>query len=168
MCLELFSGCEILSKALRRAGFAVISFDITRHWSEDLLLPAVQSLVKGWTTSGCVLAIWLGTPCTTWSIARRTGWGATALRSARHPMGVPGLDAFNAAKLQIGNATYAFTCAVIRLCIQQQVPCVLENPLTSRMWSAPALSKLTKVAVCSQIRLDQCQFGAAWENRSTN
>ena len=55
--LELFSGCEVLSKFLRGDGYAVLAFDINKGAEFDLLRPCVQEVIAGWIRGGCVLGV---------------------------------------------------------------------------------------------------------------
>ena len=67
--LELFSGCNSLSNALRAAGFAVLSFDILQGPNFDITRSVVLQTIKNWIFKGLIIGCWLGTPCTTWSCA---------------------------------------------------------------------------------------------------
>ena len=77
--LDLFSGDGEVGKHLNRLGYPVISIDVCDDPRFDLTNRRVLNVVKGWIKSGCVLAIWLGTPCTSWSRARHgpleSAWG---------------------------------------------------------------------------------------------
>lgn len=37
----------------------------------DLGSAAMTSIIAGWIVDGLIVAIWLGTPCESWSVARR-------------------------------------------------------------------------------------------------
>ena len=58
------------------------------------------------------------------------------------------------------------TAHVIRTCIRCNTPCMLENPMQSLMWSAPAISRLVFKDSCQSVLLDQCQFGTRWHKRT--
>ena len=67
--LEIFAGAQAIAKHLRRGGFGVVALDLCFSPLEDVQHPAVLNVLQGWISSGAVLGVWLGTPCTTWSIA---------------------------------------------------------------------------------------------------
>lgn len=69
--LELFAGSGRVSHYLRSRGYAVISFNSAFGSEFDLSLRAVANVIFGWIRSGIILGIHLGTPCDSWSLARR-------------------------------------------------------------------------------------------------
>ena len=79
---------------------------------------------------------------------------------------LPNLSIKDQQRIDDGNATMLQTCSIIRACIRNDVPCILENPSTSMMWAAPPLQKLMKNRFCSQTLCDMCQFGARWRKRT--
>ena len=81
-------------------------------------------------------------------------------------MGMAGLTPSECARLLTGNATFYFTCRIIRLCLKRNVPVILENPSSSIMWHARALSALIKSGIASVCDLDQCQYGTPWRKRT--
>ena len=156
--VELFAGGGAVSKALKRRGFAAIALDLGNHAAENHLTRVFRDIVAGWVRCGAVIGMWAGTPCTTWSRALRR-----ALRSAAFPMGLPGLTAAEQARVDQGNATLALTCLFIELAIQFKLPFVLENPLSSQIWSAPRLQRLMSHRSCEVVTLHMCQYGTAWK-----
>ena len=160
--VELFCGKGCITAALKADGFAAVGFDISRGAHENHLVHEFFEVLHGWVTAGCVAGIWLGTPCTTWSQALRR-----PLRSRRHPMGLPGLSPGEQARLDVGNATFKFTCKVIRLAMRWKVAVYLENPAGSLMWHAPELARLLRAASAQKVQLHMCQFGAPWRKATT-
>ena len=159
--LELFAGDGGIGRVMKSRGFAVLSLDIRNHALQDHLCPTFQSVVKGWLRGGVVGAIWLGTPCTTWSIARRP-----AIRDSNNLMGLPGLTDSQTLKLNIGNDTYLFSTQVIRLDLRHNTPVAFENPGTSMMWRAPHMCRLLGDDSYTENVCDRCQFGARWKKRT--
>lgn len=49
------------------------------------------------------------------------------------------------------------------MCLSMSVPCGLENPLRSMMWSVPNLICLTKLPCWQQLVCDFCCFGTKWQ-----
>ena len=128
--LDVFSGCGRIASQLRRRGFACIAIDKCLDPRLDVLNPKILNVMRGWMCSGCVQAIWLATPCSSWSRARHgpcgSAWGP--LRDNRHIYGFKGLSSRNQAKITEGNATMRATCEILQLAIKLQIPCFLENP----------------------------------------
>ena len=71
-CLELFSGCESLTLALRSAGLSCFEgVELKKGEHFDLCRPELQALVLQLIREGFLYYVHLGTPCTIWSRARR-------------------------------------------------------------------------------------------------
>ena len=102
-------------------------------------------------------------PCVTFSVARKPGdGGPPPLRSDEFPMGLPHLRSRNLFKLHEGNQLLHFTCDLIALCQQNNVPWCFENPASSRCWMTPRVQSLGG----RYIELDFCQFGEPWRKRT--
>ena len=162
--LELFAGRGKVSRALQRSGFASLAFDIENGPEFDLTHPRVLSIIKGWISSGCILGVCLETQCSSWSRARRgpahSNW--CALRSNKHIYGVPGLSDKNQEKVNKGNIQARNTSHIIRTCIKHFVPCILENPNASLLWTAPCIKVLSNLSLAHAQTFDMCQYGTRW------
>eukprot|EP00974_Lingulodinium_polyedra_P054433 5233819-Lingulodinium_polyedra.AAC.1 len=81
-----------------------------------MLVPKLQAAFLRRVRRGEVSGVWLGTPCTSMTRARRgkpgSGWPGP-LRSAEAPDGLPLLSDRDQARVQTGNALAAFTTRVI-------------------------------------------------------
>eukprot|EP00959_Pyramimonas_sp_CCMP1952_P268193 5607654-Pyramimonas_sp.AAC.1 len=101
-------------------------------------------MVLGWLKSRVVRAVWMGTPCASWSRARHgppgTSW--CSIRSADFPLGIQGLSGNSLQAVRSGNAQMTFTVRVIRLCRRLSIPVYVENPGASFLWSAPPMASL--------------------------
>ena len=75
---------RLLSRYLKKSGYAVLHFDIQHGCDRDLSNIVIQDVVLGWIRSGIVIGVWLGTPCTTWSIAHTS----PLVRTVLHIQGV--------------------------------------------------------------------------------
>ena len=51
---------------------------------------------------------------------------------------------------------------LIEIEISNNVPCYLENPLTSKLFLAPPIKRLLSSPHCVQHKPDYCQYGTAW------
>lgn len=162
--LEIFAGCGRLTSELRRRGFLAFAIDTCLNPNDDLLDGAVEQRIFKLIIERRVLLIWLGMPCTTFSIARRDdGLGPGPLRSDSSPMGLPNLKAADRKKLEIGNRLLFVTIRIIVACLMVKIPFVLENPHSSRCWITPLLQRLLGLQVCQYIHLDFCCFKESWK-----
>ena len=159
--LEVFAGEGVLANQIRKMGFGVVSIDIKKGPRHDVCNPHIRRLILGWIRSGVVVGVWLGTPCTTWSIAYTT----PQVRSLEHIYGLPGLNDKQAAAVALGNRTMTFSCTVIHVCLSVACPVLLESPGSSRMWHAPPLARLLARAT-ADVLSDYCQFGTRWRKRT--
>ena len=164
--LELFAGSGGLSQAVRNLGHAVISFEITSGPQFDLTNHNVIHTVLSWIKGGLVVGLWCGTPCTTWSRARRGGNGPGPLRNNDNLFGLPNPSPCDAEKIRVGNKTMYATSRLIACAIKLSIPVILENPATSMLWLAPPIKKLCERVSCYNHILDFCSFGTPWRKRT--
>lgn len=165
--VELFSGSGRFSESWRRrAGCPIIEFDIRHGEQYDLCRKRVQQLVRGWLTCGWVVAVWLGTPCGSFSRARDRPGGPPRLRSDQCPLGLDDLKPADREKVRIGNIMMNFSASVLLLCRRHVIPAALENPAGSRIWLCKPIAAVRKWAVSREIVTDYCQFGEAWRKRT--
>ena len=136
---------------------------------EDITLPGVSTLLLSWIRQRRVRALWLGTPCGSWSLARRGHPGAPGgpLRSREFIYGLEESLSrpIDAAKIRAGNITMWFSCQLIRAAKRMHVPIGIENPASSRIWHAPPMAHLLKSANVQAIT-DFCQHGTAYRKRT--
>ena len=160
--LELFAGTQEISGCLRNLGFGVVSLDIAFNPCEDVCHPAVLSTLEGWIASGVVLGVWLGCPCTTWSVAH----ASPIVRTRKYPLGVPNLCGRHLRAVHFGNATMIFSANIIERCVRAAVPCLLENPHASKLFQAKPIAQLRTLSCCQEFVSDYCQYGAQWKKRT--
>ena len=80
-------------------------------------------------------------------------------------MGLPRLSEKDQARVEAGNADLAFICTVIDECVKAKVMCVVENPITSRLWATPQMQQ--RLAVAAGVHtVDYCAFGEQWRKRT--
>ena len=51
---------------------------------------------------------------------------------------------------------------MLELAVERNIPFVLENPLTSRMWLMPSLSRFISKSGARFSQVDYCQYGTDW------
>ena len=78
--LEVFSGKAWLTRAMRRRGWGILPpIDIVLEGDvaavADVTDPQLRAKIETWLRSGCVKFVHFGTPCTTFSRARKEGDG---------------------------------------------------------------------------------------------
>jgi hypothetical protein len=166
--LDLFSGTQGLGAKISNKGQPCMSFEIDNGSCYDLTRPDVVRLIEGWISSHAVSAVWMGTPCTSWSRARHGPPGSSwcAIRSNSHILGLPNLRENDKTKIRQGNLTMAVSTRFIRACIKHGVPCFLENPAHSMMWLAPQMQRVTRHPSHTSNITDFCQHGARWRKRT--
>ena len=168
MILEIFSGSGRWSSALRRRarrhGCGVFEWDLRWHPGNDLTQRRCQQLIRGWINNGLISAIWLGTPCSSWSRARDRPGGPRQLRSDTCIMGFNDLTGADLNKVKVGNTLMQFTASILQLCRALNIPAAVENPHTSRLWLAPPMRRLGPHM--TETVTDFCQDGTPWRKRT--
>ena len=137
--LEVFAGHATLSAAVRDEGLEIgMPIEIRRGRHHDLSDRRLQRFVKAELRRGKIWALHLATPCTVWSVARRTGTSST----------------------NWGTSLATFTRAVLRLCRKHGVLFTLENPLSSGLFRWKPIRRELERAEAEFIRYDNCAYGA--------
>ena len=149
--MELFCGTGRLHRVFQRRGWRAQGLD--HVLGDDLASKACQRKALARIRSGQCRLVWLGTPCSTFSRARRgprTHHGPPPpLRSTEHPWGLPDLTQHEIEVVAVSNELMMFTLQVIRLCIHLKVAVALENPMSSIMWCVPELWRFSTKVVRS-------------------
>ena len=164
LCLELFAGTGRLAASWSKQGYGSLAFEIDQGPEFDLTCRTTSNTLKGWIASHAITCVWLGTPCTSWSRARRgppsSNW--CSIRSSEHVLGLPHLRPNDLAAVASGNRTAKASGEILRACIRHQVPCALENPSTSMLWLAPWIEPLRHRPGFRELVVGFCQYGARW------
>ena len=161
--IEIFSGCARLSKACAAAGFISMAYDIEYGSQCDLLDATVLKNILEFLRkhSKQIALVWLGTPCTTWSRARKNDGGPKPLRDdCAGLFGLPNNAPKDKAKIIEGNRLLQASENIISLCQYLMIPWAMENPYSSRIWLTPKLRmwQLQRAFV----RIDFCAFQMPW------
>ena len=107
-----------------------------------------------------MLYIHFGTPCSSFSQARKDDGGPPPLRSAAHITGLPGLSTRDQAKVELGNLFVEVTAELIGWCHRYQVRWSIENPATSFIWKMPKLKEVWDKIGPSETTFDMRRFGS--------
>ena len=163
---EVFSGKAGLTRAMRRHGWLVLPpIDIVVEGevlsATNILDPVVLQKVQNWLQSGVVALVHFGTPCTTFSRARKHGdGGPPPIRSEQFLMGIPGISAKDKEKVQLGTRSLDITLLLCRAVAAHGGQWSLENPSSSMLWMMPQTIELIKIANAHLFSLDMCAFGS--------
>ena len=159
--IEIFSGCARFSRACSSHGFHSIAYDIDYGTACDVTNIKVLSSIFRFIRSHRVALVWLGTPCQSWSMARRDDGGPPPLRSDAFLMGKPGLSSRDKSKVEQGNLFLEISFEICMLCISLNIAWVMENPFTSRIWATKRVQQLIQEGA-SLDRIDFCAYGMPW------
>ena len=107
-----------------------------------------------------MIFIHFGTPCSSFSIARKHDGGPPPLRDRQHLWGRHDLSRRDREKLLLGNKFMALTAALATLCYDRGILWSIENPASSFLWRMPPVQALAALPRVKQFLLDMCRFGA--------
>ena len=156
--VEVFSGCGALGRAVARHGLQVVQWDVVHGSSYNLCVSTnLKRLIKRIRKQD-VCAVHLGTPCTTFSNARRP-----MIRSATCPRGLPDLSPKASQQVHDGNLLADATARLLRECIARGLAVTLENPQTSLLWKYPPIAKLISQHQLDLVNFHMCQYGTTWK-----
>lgn len=163
--LEIFSGTATLTQAARVAGVPCLPpIDITPctlvPTPFDVVDAGKWDLIMKLAHRGALRFVHCGTPCNTFSSARKLDGGPPPLRSPQFPMGLPLLDSENEAMVFLGNLFLHRSCEVCSVVVLHGGNFSIENPEFSLIWQTPAMRQLTQLARAFMVDLGQCYFGA--------
>ena len=164
--VEIFSGTAHLTDAVRKAGIPCLPpIDITICSAVPTPFDVVDAARWQFLMQLILLgAIWFahfGTPCNTYSAARKQGdGGPPPLRSSEFPDGLPSLAGDLWYQAFLGNLFKERTCEACSALIVLGKHFSIENPLGSLIWDTPALINLSRLARAFHVDFDQCAFGA--------
>ena len=163
--LELFAGKAGISEAVLLQGVPILPpVDIV---ISDMVAAPVDIVDwKFWNKilsvimAGLVFFLHCGTPCNTFTSARKNDGGPPPLRSALEPMGLQDLSVDNWALVFLGNIFLLRTAEACRLVFDLGGNFSIENPLLSLMWQTTVMQQLISETRALALDFDQCAFGA--------
>lgn len=160
--LDLFSGVGGVGKALVAGGCPwVLSFEILRDPSEDLLNASVQRSLLRLIALGAFSLVGSAIVCRSFSVAV-----TPPVRSPQFPRGVPWMSRAMKERVREGNAMADFQALVHDACIQHSVKYWTENPDGSHLWRQRKFQRY-KAADSKHVgRFDMCRFGTSWRKRT--
>ena len=135
----------------------------------DLATPQAARWWKERILSGQVVAAGGGPPCETFTVARQYDGGPRPLRSAAHPLGIPGLSIREWNQLRISDRLLRFLLDVLVALAMMGMSGFLEHPQfptwctrgsPASIWATEALIQLKNLGCFSVVSFDQCTVGA--------
>ena len=164
--LEIFAGSGHLSEAWRRsmrlAGHPVFEIDIRHGVEHNVCSKALVKLIRGWVRGGLVMAVFMGTPCNSFSLARNRPNGPPTLRTSEYPEGLPELKDSCRKEVDLGNTLCAASFSIFRECRLLGCPVIVENPASSHLWRQPLVLKVRDLPGVSEVVFNMCAFGTPW------
>lgn len=163
--LEIFSGTARLTEHVAALGIPVLPpIDIeTSEWVPrpvDILDAALWDRVVTLAHHGAIFFVHLGTPCNTFSAARKLDGGPPRLRSEASPLGLADLSFENRNLVTLGNMSLDRSVEIAEVVLSAGGNFSIESPLKSLLWSTPAMLALSQLARALDLDFDQCAFGA--------
>ena len=163
--LEIFAGKAGLTQAAKRHGVAVLPpIELLPNEvvleAVDILQPEVLQHVKALLTGHHVQMVHFGTPCSSFSQARKLDGGPPPLRDRDHLYGLAGLAADDQTALRLGAQLMEVTAQLVTLAQQAGVQWSIENPETSLLWDMPPVQTLASFPTVQKFGLDMCRFGS--------
>ena len=129
--LVLFSGSEVLDRQQRRLGHGVLSIDVLKGQHCDVTIKEVVTFSKHIIIARLACGILSGTPCRSFSRARRaptTSRVPRKLRDTLHPLGLPIILPQDRPVLTEGNYSADFADQLLALGRGYDIPTAEENP----------------------------------------
>ena len=163
--MEIFLGTARLTRALLDQGLPCLPpIDVTIC----LMVPVPFDVVDAdrWDFFmqliflGAIMYAHFGTPCNTFSAARKDDGGPPPLRSAAFPDGLPSLAGDLWCSAFMGNLFRDRTCEACFVLAAMGCEFSIENPLLSLIWDTPLMNSLLSSTRAFISDFDQCAFGA--------
>ena len=174
--VHVFSGpddrVDGLAAYLSKLGVPCVDLDIVNFRqgevksSHDLSSDSLWETLRSELEGGRILALWFGTPCSTFSKARGHGPGPRPLRSVQHIYGLPKSELRESEYQQVREGTYFAlkTCELAQAAHRQGVCFGIENPEPwpghVSLYLLPEMQALASLPNVSCTNFDQCCLGA--------
>ena len=163
--VEIFSGTVRLTQCVRELGVPCLPpIDIMPSLSvlepKDVVDLDFWDFFMELVWFGAVAFIHFGTPCNTFSSARKDDGGPPPLRSVEFPDGLPSVPLAYQPSLFLGNLFLDRTIEAALAVVVLGGDFSIENPLGSLLWDTARSKALLLHARAHFVDLDQCMFGA--------
>eukprot|EP00435_Cladocopium_sp_Y103_P017556 s2656_g4.t1 len=166
--LIIFSGRSRegdLSHCLAKLGWVVCAIDTIAPKPTDILDDAVWELITDDIQDFFFDALWVATPCGSFSPLRERPPGPRPLRSVQHIEGLPSAQLTQSEQKQVKEANILVKRSYTAAAYQNKCkkPWGLENPKhpddKPQLWMMPLIVKLAEVRDVIKVDFDQCRTG---------
>ena len=166
--LELFAGKAGLTEAVFMQGVPVLPPVEIMPSSlvatpQDVIDADFWALLMHIVALGIVFFLHCGTPCNTFTSARKDDGGPPPLRSSEHPMGLSDLSPEDQCLVFLGNLFLIRSVEACKLVCEHGGNFSIENPLLSLTWHTTVIADLIATTRAVALDLDQCAFGTPWK-----
>ena len=150
---------------LLKLGWVVCCIDTAATTPANLLDDGLWNCVKREISIGLYDAIWIATPCGTFSPLREKPPGPKPLRSLEHPAGLPKSQLTQSEQKQVKEANILVdrSAEAAEAATQKGLPWGLENPDHGdgrlSIWVMPKIAKLRSGSDVTEVNFDQCRTG---------
>ena len=165
--VEIFAGKAGLSQGVQRRGKLAVLPPIEIEVSENVPFAAsimdekIKRKLEAWIRAGVIYLIHFGTPCTSFSRARRDDGGPPPVRNDDNLRGVDGLKGYDLELVTVGNQLMVITAELATLCSSVGTLWSIENPASSMLWLMPEMLKLRSLAGFIEVPFDMCVYGGS-------
>ena len=83
--LELFAGSRRVCKEIHRGGGCSLAVELRHGLRVNILSKRVMKFLLNAIKEGAVAGLWLGTPCSSFSLARNCGWWVSTFSAIQKP-----------------------------------------------------------------------------------
>ena len=165
--LELFAGKAGISEAVHLLGVPILPpVDIESSplvdSPRDILDASFWAHVMMLIAAGLVFFLHSGTPCNTFTSARKLDGGPPPLRSRAAPEGLANLRASDEMLVFLGNIFLERTVEACVLVFALGGDFTIESPLLSLLWDTVLITQLRSISRAFDLDFDQCAFGTPW------
>lgn len=168
VALILFSGRPRegdLQDCLAELGWTVCAVDILAPRPTNVLDDGVWSSIVRDISLGMFEALWVATPCNTFSPLREKQPGPRVLRSVDRIQGLKDLSPFEQKQVKESNIMTSRSGEACTKMDEISRPWGLENPDHGdgkpSLWKMPAIVQLAKNTNPTEVKFDQCRTGLA-------
>ena len=135
----------------------------------DLRNPLIHQIVRGWINSYQVAGLLIGTPCGTFSAARRGPPGSSfprRLRTVERPRGISDLAGADRKLVLEANVLADRAFDLLSVAYRRGLPGIEENPNSSILWHQRNRRAFQEWPHVHDVTVDYCQFGTPFRKRT--
>ena len=166
--LEVYAGSARLSAAMKRRGIDTSPpWDIDFGRKYDLCIAKNARRLYNVITSGHIIGVWWGTPCSSFTSARRWDGGPPPLRTRDNPEDPgPWLSDHDKSKVAIGYLHALITIRGIKLAHSMGAWVAVESPIRSMLWQLPSMINILNDINADSATIEFCAYGLPWQKQT--